>query len=340
MTEKSLLSMREIARELNVNYKMVVNYKNQLQELLPNRFDGYLCKYPAECVDLFRLISVLREEGYTFNMIRQLFQEADFPPDDPEIKEWVTEWIYKLNTANTDQGRPVLTSTNQEEPIRTNTNQTEPSQTETNQQEPAHTGTSLGVPVNTNLGGYEPVAPGTNQSEQERFNHNPDDFLVDVRTVEQNILTHLHPALSNLQTQLTDLTTSIPGDLVPQINAALTQLYKFALEISTRLERLEQELGLEPLPMETELDLQKLQIDQDAPMESYVHADLEFVRASVFEGKPDKEAIRQWLLRERQDSPGQSYAALADILNMAGIPTLSGRDTWNRGTLRNLIIER
>ena len=158
--------------------------------------------------------------------------------------------------------------------------------------------------------------------------------------IRSDILAHLHPALSNLQAQLTDLAASLPDDLVPQINAALTQFYKFALEISARLERLEQELGLEPQPMETDLDLQSLQIDQDAPTESYVHADLEFVRASVFEGKPDKESLRQWLQRQRRENPGQSYAALAEILNIAGIPTLSGRDTWNRGTLRNLLTDR
>jgi hypothetical protein len=60
------------------------------------------------------------------------------------------------------------------------------------------------------------------------------------------------------------------------------------MELSARQERLEKELGLKLQPMETDLDLQSIQIDQDAPVESYVHADLEFVRASIFEGKPDK----------------------------------------------------
>ncbi len=340
MTEKSLLSMREIARELNVNYKMVVNYKNQLQELLPNRFDGYLSKYPAECVDLFRLISVLREEGYTFNMIRKVFQEADFPHDDPEIKEWVTEWICKLDATNADLGGPILTNTNQDRPARTKTDQVEPIHTGTDQQEPAHTETSLDVLVTTSPDGYEPVIPGINQSGQERSKLDPDDFLVEGRTLEQTILNKIHPTLTNLQVQLTDLTSSLPGDLVPQINAALTQFYKFAMELFARLELLEKELGLEHQPMETELDLQSMQIDQDEPTESYVHADLEFVRASIFEGKPDKESVRQWLQRERQENPGLSYATLAETLNLAGIPTLSGRDTWNRGTLRNLLTDR
>ena len=112
------------------------------------------------------------------------------------------------------------------------------------------------------------------------------------------------------------------------------------MELSARQERLEKELGLKLQPMETDLDLQSMQIDQDEPLESYVHADLDFVRASIFEGKPDKESVRQWLQKERQDNPGLSYATLAETLNLAGIPTLSGRDTWNRGTLRNLLTER
>lgn len=147
--------------------------------------------------------------------------------------------------------------------------------------------------------------------------------------IRTDILAHLAPTVTNL-----------PGDLIPQINAALTQFYKFAMGLSSRLELLEKEPGLELQPMEAELDLQSLQIDQDAPVESYVHADLEFVRASIFEGKPDKESVRQWLQRERKENPGQSYATLAETLNLAGIPTLSGRDTWNRGTLRNLLTER
>ena len=48
MTEKSLLSLREIARELNLNYRTMLNYKNQIQHLLPEKTDGQISKYPAE----------------------------------------------------------------------------------------------------------------------------------------------------------------------------------------------------------------------------------------------------------------------------------------------------
>lgn len=102
------------------------------------------------------------------------------------------------------------------------------------------------------------------------------------------------------------------------------------------MDRLENELGIEHVE-HMELDLEIVQVSQT---QSYAYADLEFVRNSVSHGKPDKDAARQWLVNERQTNPAQSYATLAENLNQAGIPTLSGRDTWNRGTLRNLITER
>jgi len=39
MNDKSLLSLREIARELNLKYKTVLNFKNQLEPFLPGVFE-------------------------------------------------------------------------------------------------------------------------------------------------------------------------------------------------------------------------------------------------------------------------------------------------------------
>ena len=49
MTEKSLLSMREIARELNLNYRTVIDAKNQFSEFII-AISG---KYPPDYKDFF-----------------------------------------------------------------------------------------------------------------------------------------------------------------------------------------------------------------------------------------------------------------------------------------------
>ena len=68
------------------------------------------------------------------------------------------------------------------------------------------------------------------------------------------------------------------------------------------------------------------------------HADLEFVRASVQNGRPDKTAVIQWIMAEKERNPDMSYGHLATMLSEAGIPTLSGRDNWSRAVIRNLAV--
>ena len=143
----------------------------------------------------------------------------------------------------------------------------------------------------------------------------------------------LDHSLSRLESRI----LSEIGDLVPQLNSALTQFYKFSHELLGRLEKIEADLGVEAPAMTTELDLEAIQVRMEP---AYSHADLEFVKNSVHEGKPDKNAVRQWVLSERRKGPEQSYAVLAEMLNEVGVPTLSGREGWNRGTLRNIVAER
>lgn len=311
MTEKSLLSMRQIAEALNVNYKTLHGYKEIFQEYLQTESLGRRTKYLPVNILILSKILELKDQGRSnedvFSILKQWRQECPrlfLDIGDSGDLDISASGNLKLSEA--------------ENP--------EPSDSENPE-----------IQELENLENQDSEIPEISDSENSRL---PEQQAFSVEEVQVAILAHFHPTLTNLQAQLTDLSYSLPGDLVPQINAALTQFYKFAMELSGRLELLEKELGLEPQPMETELDLQSMQIDQDEPTESYVHADLEFVRASIFEGKPDKESVRQWLQRERQDNPGLSYATLAETLNLAGIPTLSGRDTWNRGTLRNLLTDR
>ncbi len=81
MSEKSLLSLREIARELNLNYRTMIDIKNQFLSFLPAQTDGKNNKFSPECVDFFQLIFALRDEGYTCEMIRMMLLKKNPLPE-------------------------------------------------------------------------------------------------------------------------------------------------------------------------------------------------------------------------------------------------------------------
>ena len=93
MTDKSLLTLKEIAEKLHINYRSLINYKNQFQEFVPGRFDGRNFMYLPDSLDFFQLMFALREEGYTFEMIRQILSQQIDPPNNVQLKEWVMEWV-------------------------------------------------------------------------------------------------------------------------------------------------------------------------------------------------------------------------------------------------------
>ena len=170
--------------------------------------------------------------------------------------------------------------------------------------------------------------------------------------------------ISELQSQLENYLLNLVAD----INGSLTQIYKAIHQIQTgvqtledRLNKLEQELGedkgdtiqlddiyLDQLEVsKPDIKLENHDIEQnleesdieDVQEDDKTHlADMDFVRASVSNGKPDKDAVRQWIMAEKEKDPGLSYGHLATMLNDAGIPTLSGRDYWTRGVVRNLAV--
>ncbi|GAB6060688.1 hypothetical protein JCM31598_38050 [Desulfonatronum parangueonense] len=349
MTEKSLLTMREIARELNVHYKMVVNFRNQLQPLLPSRFGGQYDKYPTECVDFFRLTSVLKDEGYTFEMIRNVLSGQEEVIEDGEIKEWVMQWRAKIEVPSCYQSQPAVTSRGQPLPAVTSRDQLLPDMTSRDQLLPVVTSSNQSSPVVTGHYQDEPVMTSYDQEQPVVTSHSQDQSVEAPEPqleqaqpfqpsptgpdLEERIQDMLDHSLSRLESRI----LSEISELLPQLNSALTQFYKFSHELLTRLEKIETELGVEAPAMATEIDLEGMQVRMEP---AYSHADLDFVRNSVHEGKPDREAVRQWVLSERRKGPEQSYAVLAEILNEAGVPTLSGREGWNRGTLRNLITGR
>jgi len=234
MTEKSLLSMREIARELNLNYRTVIDAKNQFNEFII-AISG---KYPRDYKDFFMLIYALRDEGYDTQSIKDLLRgEHEQVPD---MDGWVEEWIKKIKQLTMGWTDGCLDGC---EDGRMDGGMDARPDGQIN----VRADEEMDGRTDEQMDGWmDRGAEGTTLTEI-----SASLLASQIRT---DILAHFHPTLTNLQAQLTDLSYSLPGDLVPQINAALTQFYKFAMELSARLERLEKELGLELQPMETELD--------------------------------------------------------------------------------------
>ena len=84
-------------------------------------------------------------------------------------------------------------------------------------------------------------------------------------------------------------------------------------------------------------DLEQMQGDEVGHLEDVTIND---VMASVQDGRPDKEIVKAWIAAEKQRTPGVSYTVLAEMLDSAKIPTLRGRQGWNRGVIRNLDVGR
>jgi len=183
---------------------------------------------------------------------------------------------------------------------------------------------------------------------------------------DQKIKDTLNRRISNLQSGLEQALLSMSAE----INSPLTQFYKQISEIQEGINTLEARLGhLESnLGEETaeeirfsDLDLDQMQVSspkidltQDSDLSDSIEEeslgyseqdqdqmspiDLEFVKNSIHNGRPDREAVIRWIQSERKNNPELSYSDLATKLNEAKIPTLSGRDEWSRSVVRNLAV--
>ncbi len=100
MSEKSLLSLREIARELNTKYRTLVDYKNQFGEFITTINEGRQPKYRSEYLDLFQLILALKDEGYDTNSIKLMLSGSH--PNPPDLDGWLEEWIDRFKGGWTD----------------------------------------------------------------------------------------------------------------------------------------------------------------------------------------------------------------------------------------------
>jgi len=356
MNEKSLLSLREIAGELNLNYKTILNFKNQLGRFLPGVFDGKNFKYYPASKEILGLIAALRDEGYTFAMIQEIFLRKRHVINDPQIKEWVGECIESLGhywmdsdgsghagmdevglrharmdvdgsvCARMDQSGSIQANPDEDKPIQAGMDQSKPEQSDPDQDGLAHSGTDLAAQIQTSLDQAKPV------------------WLKEVEDLLRSCLT-----------EQSEIIQMILQKMATQTNIAITALCESTqdirnglLSLNARLSRLERDLDVEAAdPLEIyEVDARNYQVDlpeisppvfQDQDQHS--EGDLAPVRDSITNGIPDREKVVAWIIsRREEDLQANSYSALAAALNEAEIPTLSGRDTWAKGTIRNLIV--
>lgn len=343
MSEKSLLSLREIAEVIGLNYRTVIDYKNTFQKFIKFENDGHGIKYSEKYVDFFRMIVAMKEEGYSISITKMILSGEIGLPAQEHLREWLLEWS-KNRPCGMDGGiQPQADGC-----INPNPDGGIHSQADgvISPNMEGHIHPQEDGCINPHLDGsvHPPADEQINPNLKKKINE------IIAKTLQEHDAEQKE-ALDKLRLTMEDKLETTSTQATAQTNYALTQIYQVITklqEVTTglnqRLNHLEKELGAEPgggLEL-TELDLEGIQLGggsaEDQVLTKYEHATLDFVKASVSEGKPDREAVVQWLLREKGDSPGISYSELAGKLNEAGVPTLSGREEWNRSVLRNLAV--
>ena len=330
MGEESLCTLKEIAAELGMNYRTVIDYKNNFSDFIKPDLDGDRVRYSKSYKDFFRLINTLKHDDYSVPVIRRLLTGQVGLPARKDLRDWILVWMDDSIHPSTDGH--IHPST--DGCIHPNTD----GHIHPNADENIHPDVADDIPGDKGELSFEDRLAQLREGLLEElgaFCRQQEGVSVEINQVEHGL-----------------------ADLCSQANAALTQIYKAVNQlqdglsaIDQRLQRLERDLGVdEPGHLQLEeLDLTGMQISAPQLLEVlepgedevegpslYAHANLDFVRASIQGGKPDRDAVAQWIHAEKEIAPDISYGELAEKLDEAGIPTLRGLDGWNRGVVRNL----
>lgn len=99
MTDKTLLSLREISKQLNFNYRTVIDCKNY-SEFFMVKNEGRNTKYLPEYADLFMLIFALKDEGFSESEIKKILYGKH--PDPPDFDDWIPKWVKIIQDGWTD----------------------------------------------------------------------------------------------------------------------------------------------------------------------------------------------------------------------------------------------
>ena len=376
MSDKSLLSLREIAGELNLNYKTILNYKNQIGPFLPGLFDGKNFRYFPDCIEILRLIDALRNEGYTFLMIRDIFTQKQTISNDPHIKDWIDDclsqfahhWVDEdgIEQTGIDQGEPAGANIDADKPECSGPTMNDPVCSDTDGDGGESTGADWNTPGDAATDEAMPDYFGMDQNELPQSGLDANGW----KWVKEDISRQFSGVVNDLvdekflciQEVLSNTLTGIFQRMATENNIAITAICEVIEEIQqglqavdARLSALEEELGTEtdgPIDMyrieagELQVSLPEIELDIELPRDKIPEPSegapdphgLAGIRQSIENGRPDRDTVVQWVMTQRETQPPPSYKKLAGILNEAKIPTLSGRDAWSRSTLRNLAV--
>ena len=384
MADDKLMTLKEIADEIGVRYRTVIDCKNQFYSFFLVKQEGRNVKYPSKYIDLFQLIFALKDEGYISNDIKKILsgRHPDPPEMDGWIERWTDGWMDGLTDGGMDGRMDGWMDGRMDEPTK------------------------------------DPREQINSDDQGNDLETDPDDFLTVQEKIDNKFLEFKAELMTEISTLLDqDLNEKISyefktlagklenhlSELQAQINGSLTQFYKAIINFQEGLMSLNNRLSALEADLDTggndqgielyELDLEDVQIksgevnfskdykkhensknfknknkdytennpmtdgqeqgkqnddppdhgqDQGEPQieNTARYADIQYVRNSIFEGKPDKAAVIEWIQNEKYLDPGQSYGDLANKLNEAGIPTLRGRDTWGRTVVRGLVVKR
>ena len=345
MAEKNLLTLREIAVELGVKYKTIHHYKEIFEDFLAIQYQGRKIRYLPINVDLFAKILELKDEKYSNEAVYE------------SLKFWRSNNLtFYLSDCRSDCASDY------------------PSNHLSGGLSGGRSVHSSDCPSNELSGGPSDTAsdtPGENSDTEHEQSSENNTWQIEsyISQLQSDLESQLYAKLEqqineNVEQQIKEIVSNLENcllNLKGQINGSITEFYKAICQLQDgmkyleeKLSLLQQDLGVEQLDQIKfpELDLNNMQIDtpnigvechtddaqEDNTTEDGLHADLEFVRNSIREGKPDKEAVIQWIHAQRNNDPPVSYGEMANMLNQEQIPTMKGKEGWNRGTVRNLAI--
>ncbi|WP_459937822.1 hypothetical protein [Desulfonatronum parangueonense] len=357
MNEKQLYRLTDIAQKLGVNYKTLYNYKDVFKEFLVVQDQGRQTRYLPINIEIFNKILELKSDGVANEDVYSLLDNwrrqhpehytRDVPSFSPSVFPSVGPSFSRsfgssfLPSFDLSIFPSVLLDVL-------------PSGF------PSFSPSFLLSGTDTPTVGTEKIDNTARPSHPAVAEKTKDLHELEgqaLKNLENRLRDEVDQSLSHLESRLL---SQISG-IIPQINSALTQYYKVAVELQARTAKLESDLGIEAPAAGTELDLEKIQVKlehvdfDDAgeafgagpkrkrtrtfkdPMYYSDSPDLDLVKKSIHEGKPEKEAVTHWIQTMQAKHPELTFADLVRILDSAGVPTLTARKGWNRGTLRSFI---
>jgi hypothetical protein len=105
MKDQKLMTLKQIADQIGVNYRTLVSCKNRFEGFVHGVPVGRIARYPEDFVDFFRLVFALFDEGYTTGKVQDLLLNGVESEEDAFIESWLEEWRVNLRlTLPDDEG--------------------------------------------------------------------------------------------------------------------------------------------------------------------------------------------------------------------------------------------